>query len=219
MSILYNYKFSHILSFQRGVLDDSLIMKGGLDMEQIKIGSFLKKLRKERKLTQGEVAEKLNVSSRSVSRWETGNTLPDISILIELSEFYEVDIKEILDGERQSEDMNDETTELMNKVVDYTSKDKEVILEKTQKYSGIAGILLLTGKILSVFDFSNRFQHITEILFEIALIFIIDVWLTCSGKVSEMKKDESKLRKYVVILVVALIVMVIFIFAMLGIIN
>ena len=55
-------------------------MKGGLYMDQIKIGSFLKGLRKEKGLTQGQLAEKLNVSNRSISRWETGNTLPDISV-------------------------------------------------------------------------------------------------------------------------------------------
>ena len=49
-------------------------------MDQIKIGSFLKGLRKEKGLTQGQLAEKLNVSNRSISRWETGNTLPDISV-------------------------------------------------------------------------------------------------------------------------------------------
>ena len=103
-------------------------MKGGFGMDQMKIGSFLKKLRNEKELTQGQLAEKLNVSNRSVSRWETGNTLPDISILIELAEFYEVDIKEIIDGERKSENMNEETKELMDKVVDYTRKDKEIIL-------------------------------------------------------------------------------------------
>lgn len=47
-------------------------------MNQIKIGSFLKELRKEKELTQEQLAEQLNVSNRSVSRWETGSTLPDI---------------------------------------------------------------------------------------------------------------------------------------------
>lgn len=47
-------------------------MKGGFGMDQMKIGSFLKELRKENELTQEQLAEKLNVSNRSVSRWETG---------------------------------------------------------------------------------------------------------------------------------------------------
>ena len=47
-------------------------MKGGLDMDQMKIGSFLKELRKEKGMTQEQLAEQLNTSNRSVSRWETG---------------------------------------------------------------------------------------------------------------------------------------------------
>ena len=48
------------------------MMKGGLDVDQMKIGSFLKELRKEKGITQEQLAEALNVSGRTVSRWETG---------------------------------------------------------------------------------------------------------------------------------------------------
>lgn len=100
-------------------------------MDQIKMGSFLKKLRKEKGLTQGQLAEQLNISNRSVSRWETGSTLPDISILIELAEFYKVDIKEIIDGKRESEDenMEKEVIETLEKVGEYTSNEKKKIIK------------------------------------------------------------------------------------------
>lgn len=49
-------------------------------MDQKRIGSFLKELRKEKGITQEQVAEKLNVSARTVSRWETGRNMPDISL-------------------------------------------------------------------------------------------------------------------------------------------
>ena len=83
-------------------------------MDQTKIGLFLKELRNERGLTQEQLAEKLNVSNRSVSRWETASTLPDISLMIELADYYEVDIKELLEGERKSEIMNKESKETFN---------------------------------------------------------------------------------------------------------
>ena len=72
-------------------------------MNQAKIGSFLKELRKDKNLTQEQLAEQFGVATRTVSRWENGNNMPDISILIDLAEFYQVDIKEILGGERLSE--------------------------------------------------------------------------------------------------------------------
>ncbi len=185
-------------------------------MNQMKIGSFLKELRKENELTQEQLAEKLNVSNRSVSRWETGSTLPDISIIIELSEFYDVDIKEIIDGERKSEYMNEETKEMMDKVVDYTTADKEMIITKTQKYSATAGITLIAGIILAVFDFSNKYYQITEVLFGVALIDIIAVFLLSTGKAVEIRKNKSKTRKYLMLIVAVLIVTVISIFVLLG---
>ena len=191
-------------------------MKGGFCMNQMKIGSFLKELRKENELTQEQLAEKLKVSNRSVSRWETGSTLPDISILIELAEFYDVDIKEIIDGERKSEYMNEETKEMMDKVVDYTTADKEMIITKTQKYSATAGITLIAGIILAVFDFSNKYYQITEVLFGVALIYIIAVFLLSTGKAVEIRKNKSKTRKYLMLIVAVLIVTVISMFVLLG---
>ena len=94
-------------------------------MDQMKIGSFLKELRKEKGITQEQLAEQLNISNRSVSRWETGSNMPDISMLVEIAEFYEVDIREIIDGERKSENMNEEVKETILAVADYADKQKK----------------------------------------------------------------------------------------------
>ena len=76
-------------------------LKGGEKMNPKKIGEFLKGLRKEKGLTQEQLAEILHVSGRTISRWETGINMPDLSILIQIAEFYDVEIKEILDGKRK----------------------------------------------------------------------------------------------------------------------
>lgn len=99
-------------------------------IDQMKIGSFLKELRKEKELTQEQLAEKFGVSSRSVSRWENGNTMPELGILVELAEYYEVDIKEIIDGERKSESMNKEEKETLRKVADYTEAEKQLVVRR-----------------------------------------------------------------------------------------
>ena len=77
-------------------------------MDQKKIGNLLKKLRSEKGLTQEQLAEILNVSNRTVSRWETGSNMPDISLLVEIADFYDISIPEIINGERKSEKMNEE---------------------------------------------------------------------------------------------------------------
>ena len=56
-------------------------------MDTVMMGKFLQQLRKERGLTQEQLAERLNVARRTVSRWETGSNMPDLDILIELSDF------------------------------------------------------------------------------------------------------------------------------------
>lgn len=94
-------------------------------MDTKKIGEFLKILRREKGLTQEQLAEILLVSGRSVSRWETGKNMPDLSILIQMAEFYSVDVKEILEGERKSEHMDKELKETLSKVADYNKLEKE----------------------------------------------------------------------------------------------
>lgn len=99
-------------------------------IDQVKIGSFLKELRKEKELTQEQLAEIFGVSSRSVSRWENGNTMPELGILVELADYYEVDIKEIIDGERKSEGMKKEEKETLQKVADYAEAEKKLVVRR-----------------------------------------------------------------------------------------
>ena len=72
-------------------------------MDQIKIGQFIKTIRKEKRLTQREVAEKLNISEKTVSKWETGNGLPEVSLMLPLCELLEISVNELLSGEKLDE--------------------------------------------------------------------------------------------------------------------
>lgn len=129
-------------------------------MDQVKISSFLKELRKEKELTQEQLAEQLNVSNRSVSRWETGSTLPDISLLIELAEFYDVDIKEIIDGERKSEKMNEEVKETLVKVADYTDAEKENIIKKISGNIISSAVVFLGLLVVLAFGLNERYAYL-----------------------------------------------------------
>jgi len=110
-------------------------------MDMAKIGFFLKELRKEKNLTQEQLAEKFNVATRTVSRWENGNNMPDLSILVELADFYDVDIREIIDGERKSEMMTEEMKDTLVRVADYSGTEKENIIKKL--FGSIIGSALL----------------------------------------------------------------------------
>ena len=97
-------------------------------MDLVKIGAFLKELRKEKNITQEELADKMGVSRRTVSRWETGTNMPDMDILIDISDFYDVDLREILDGERKDIKMDNETKETVLKVEEVSNEEKAKIV-------------------------------------------------------------------------------------------
>ena len=117
-------------------------------MDQVKIGAFLKTLRKENNLSQEQLADKFFVTVRTISRWENGNTLPDISVLIELADFYNIDIRDLLRGERKSDKMEENLKRVGDDVAwliekfDYRNKDadwknsKDAIQRGMQKLRG-----------------------------------------------------------------------------------
>lgn len=111
-------------------------------MNQQKIGRFLRELRSERGLTQEQVAEELNVSNRSVSRWENGITMPDFDLLLQIADNCGVEVGELLDGERKSKDTHTEPKDTLMKAADYQNTEK---IAHTQKlfYVFLTGILAM----------------------------------------------------------------------------
>ena len=102
-------------------------------MNQQKIGAFLKELRKEKGWTQEELGEKLYTTARTVSRWETGTNMPDLTVLIELSELYEVDIREIIKGEREIATLNNNINDALKKAAEYAEAEKIRLQKKSSK--------------------------------------------------------------------------------------
>lgn len=109
-------------------------------MNQEKIGNFLRTLRKEKNMTQEELAHLINVTNRSVSRWETGSSLPDLDVLIELADFYQVDIRELLDGERKQENKQEINKDTIMKISSYSHSEKQKLMQKIH-YFFIIGII------------------------------------------------------------------------------
>ena len=134
--------------------------KGDDRTDQQKTGAFLKALRKEKNLTQEQLAERFGVTGRTVSRWETGVNLPDLPLLVELADYYNVDIRELIDGERKSEKMEPETKETLLKVSDYTEADKKQSVKKAKRRLAVcisvpAALLLLIAAAVFALLFSR----------------------------------------------------------------
>lgn len=117
-------------------------------MNQQKTGEFLKHLRKSKGMTQEQLAEHFYVSARTVSRWETGRNAPDLYMLIELADFYDVNIREIIDGERKSENMGKESKETLKKVAEYAVEEKEQRRKPLYRATGYVAAFLLLAVLL-----------------------------------------------------------------------
>ena len=82
------------------------------DMNQSNIGKFIGEIRREKNMKQSELAEKIGVTSKTVSRWETGKYMPDLSLFTEISKILGVTINELLNGERLVKKKNSDSIEI-----------------------------------------------------------------------------------------------------------
>lgn len=97
--------------------------KAMYDMDKEKFGAFVAQLRKDRGMTQKELADQLFVSNKAVSKWETGVSIPDVGLLIPLAEALGVTVTELLSGERQSQSMNTAQVEtVVKKAIAYSDE-------------------------------------------------------------------------------------------------
>lgn len=101
-------------------------------MNQIDIGRFIATCRKEKQLTQAQLAEKLNITDRAVSKWETGKSMPDASIMLDLCSIRGITVNELLSGERI-------------RMEDYSKKVDENNFKVNVIIADIVSILFLTG--------------------------------------------------------------------------
>ena len=184
-------------------------------MDQVKIGSLLKELRNEHSLSQEQLAEKFNVSSRSVSRWENGNTMPDISIMIELADFYDIDIRELLSGERKSDKMDENLKETLVMVADYTEEEKAKILKKV--YICGQGVIITSAASLIVY-FLSYMVKLDIVLTPFLLILASGIFgintalagLQLKGKMSK-ERNKNLIRITVAIWVCIAVLLLIFV--------
>lgn len=113
-----------------------LFVKGGKLMDQVKIGAFIADRRKQANLTQMQLAEKLNITDRAVSKWETGKSLPDSSIMLTLCSILSITVNDLLSGEVVT--MENYNKELENNLF-------EMIQQKEQADKRLLQMEIITG--------------------------------------------------------------------------
>lgn len=120
-------------------------------MEKENMGSFIAMIRKEKKLTQKDLAEQLHITDKAVSKWERGISFPDISLLEPLAQVLDVSVLELLEGKRMSDDIS-MNMEAVQEVVQQSISisDGEISRKHIQSKAVILSIVLLVMLLVSM---------------------------------------------------------------------
>ncbi len=156
-------------------------------MDNKKIGEFIKSLRKEKRLTQTELAEKLSVSDKTISKWECGLGAPDVSIMMDLCRELGITVNELLSGEKiQKEDYMEKAEENFISVLEKEKRNKKnskalVILA----IASLINVLFVLGFVAYVMEYAllegtfyKEWMGIAVIIFEL-IILIATIFPIC----------------------------------------
>lgn len=147
-------------------------------MNQVLTGKFIADERKKKGYTQTDLADKLGISNRTVSKWETGNGFPDVSLLLPLCEELDISVNELLSGERLGKEDYEERAEV--NMVEIIAKNKKVSREEriicTILTIAIFAISI-AGCVLGKLFTSDEALAAIGIIYFVALICIVSAWI------------------------------------------
>ncbi len=141
-------------------------------MDQVKIGKFIAEHRKKKNLTQQKLAEKLNITDRAISKWETGKGMPDSSIMMELCNILEISVNELLSGEAiKMENYNKKAEENLLEM----AKKEEIQNKKMMMYECVIGCLSSITFLVLMFTLYFAVENIIVkvVLFILAFVILI----------------------------------------------
>ena len=153
-------------------------------MDQVKIGRFIADRRKTAKLTQLQLAEKLGITDKAISKWERGLTMPDTSIMLELCDILGISVNELLSGEKISMEHNDQKNEqlLLDMAKEVEQKNK-TIWTSMWVIMGISITALLAGIFLAAFLIPEGIWQLVTIL-SVCVLFLIPCFYAVKLEVS-----------------------------------
>ena len=122
-------------------------------MKQIKIGKFIAECRKNSNLTQMQLAEKLNITDRAISKWENGKAMPDSSIMLDLCKELKISVNELLSGEMiDMKNYNKIAEENLFKLNESNEKKKKIIL----KSAIVIGLLIFIIIVIQLYSYTKQ---------------------------------------------------------------
>lgn len=170
-------------------------------MNQEKIGKFIAKLRKENNMTQEELASLMGVTDKSISRWENGKTMPDISMLNTLANKLNCSISELLNGEKMTKEELLDLRETINNLIEYETNQQIKNDKQFNKYNLIGFIALLLALLNSEFKYfnyiftPNAVEFVQGLLYGICICANMISLYNRSHNISLNKKKKELIKK------------------------
>ena len=153
-------------------------------MDQIKIGRFIAECRKLQGYTQAQLAEKLNITDRAVSKWETGRSLPDSSIMLDLCDILGISVNELLSGEKINvENNNQKNEQLLLEMAKELEKKNKTIWNAMWGIMTVSIIALIGGLAIIAFFMPEGPWMLVAIL-ALCVVFLIPCFYALKLEVS-----------------------------------
>lgn len=153
-------------------------------MNQQKIGKFIAECRKNVGLTQKQLAEKLNITDRAVSKWETGKALPDSSIMLELCRILKITVNDLLVGEVISMENNDQINEqLLIEMSKELERKNKTVWTSMWVIMGVCIVALLAGLVIAAFLIPEGIWQLVAII-GLCVVFLIPCFYALKLEVS-----------------------------------
>ena len=152
-------------------------------MDQIKIGRFIAERRKQAGLTQVQLAERLGITDRAVSKWETGRALPDSSIMLTLCEMLDITVNDLLSGEKISMENNQKNEQLLLEMAKELEKKNKTIWNAMWIIMTVS-ILGLIGGLAIIAFFMPEGPWMLVAIISLCVVFLIPCFYALKLEVS-----------------------------------
>ena len=153
-------------------------------MNQIKIGKFIAECRKKNNLTQMQLAEKLNITDRAISKWENGKTMPDSSIMLDLCNELKISVNELLSGEMiNMESKNEKQEQVLLDMAKQIEQKNKIIWTSMWVIMAVSIIALTIGLFTVAFMMPEGVEQLITIL-GICVVFLLPCFYALKLEVS-----------------------------------
>ena len=153
-------------------------------MDQLKIGKFIAECRKQKQLTQLQLADKLGITDKAISKWERGIAMPDTSIMLELCDILCISVNELLDGERiNMENSNEKNEQLLLDMAKELETKNKIIWSSMWAIMIVSMTALIAGIFIAAFLIPEGIWQLVTII-GICIVFLIPCFYALKLEVS-----------------------------------